>query len=259
MRTPLLTAAVLAALALAGPARSDDKLTAALARLLVDPRVPYLPGEGMPKHPFPRTDLGSRTRSANNLKQIALAMHNFHDANNGFPAQAILDAKGKALLSWRVAILPYVEEENLYRQFKLDEPWDSEHNKKLLPLMPRIYAPAMNRAKADPEKTFYRVFTGKKSTVFDAKGPSRYTIANIPDGTSNTVLVAEAGDAVPWTKPDELAYDPKAAVPKLGGQFRNVFLVLMFDGSVRAVSRSVKEQTLRNAIEPDDGNVLGDF
>jgi len=199
-----------------------------------------------------------RRRAINDLKQIALAAHNYASANNDqiFP-YAITDNKGKALLSWRVFLLPYVEEDNLYKQFKLDEPWDSAHNKKLLPLMPKVYAPAMGREK-DSHKTYYRVFTGPEA-VFDVKGKNRYTIANIPDGTSNTVMVAEAGEAVPWTKPDELSYNPKADLPKLGGQFRDVFLVAMFDGSVRAVRRSVREQTLRDAITPDDGNVLGDF
>ena len=62
---------------------------------------------------------------ANNLKQIGLAMHNFHDSYGGFPAAYSTDKNGKPLLSWRVHILPFVEGQALYRQFKLDEPWDS--------------------------------------------------------------------------------------------------------------------------------------
>src|SRR5262249_54155708 len=73
----------------------------------------------------------------NNLKQIALAMHNYNDAYNGkLPAHAIYSKDGKKpLLSWRVAILPFIEQDNLYQQFHLDEPWDSEHNKKLIPML----------------------------------------------------------------------------------------------------------------------------
>src|SRR5262249_7254639 len=76
----------------------------------------------------------------NKLRQIGLAFPSYRDPDDHFRAQAIWDAKGKPLLSWRVAILPFIEEEALYRQFKLDEPWDSPHNKKLIPLMPKTYA-----------------------------------------------------------------------------------------------------------------------
>jgi len=167
-----------------------------------------------------------------------------------------MDKQGKPLLSWRVALLPYVEQDNLYKQFKLDEPWDSEHNKKLLAIMPKIYAPARGKKTREPYSTYYRVFTGKDA-LFAPNGKNRFTIGNVPDGTSNTIAVVEAGEAVPWTKPEGLEYDAKKPLPKLGGQFRNGFLVLMLDGSVRVVSRKVSEPTLRNAIMPADGNPLG--
>src|SRR5262249_51556565 len=85
-------------------------------------------------------EAASRMQNQNNLKEMALAMHNYHDVNGKFPPAAICDKQGKPLLSWRVAILPYVEQDNLYKQFKLDEPWDSEHNKKLIAQMPKVYA-----------------------------------------------------------------------------------------------------------------------
>src|SRR5262245_39481877 len=77
----------------------------------------------------PEAGVLQRPRSSNNLKEIGLALHNYHAAHNHFPPAAICDKDGQPLLSWRVAILPYIEQANLYRQFKLDEPWDSEHNK----------------------------------------------------------------------------------------------------------------------------------
>ena len=75
----------------------------------------------------------------NHLKQIGLAMHNYLDANGHFPTPFSVDKQKKPLLSWRVHLLPYLEQQNLYRQFRLDEPWDSEHNKKLIKLMPKIF------------------------------------------------------------------------------------------------------------------------
>src|SRR5262249_37760861 len=83
-------------------------------------------------------EAAARAQDANNLKQMALAFHNYQDAYKFFPA-AICDKAGKPFLSRRAAILPSIEKDHLSRQFKLDEPWDSAHNKKLLPLMPKVY------------------------------------------------------------------------------------------------------------------------
>src|SRR6202789_1676353 len=80
-----------------------------------------------------------RAQCVNNLKQIGLAMHNYHSANDAFPMPAITDKDGKPLLSRRVAILPYIEKQELYNKFKLEEPWDSPHNKALLKEMPTTY------------------------------------------------------------------------------------------------------------------------
>ena len=128
--------------------------------------------------------------STNNLKSIALAIINCSDTNNREMPTNITSKGGKALLSWRVAILPYIEEAPLYKEFKLDEPWDSENNKKLIAKMPKVYAPV--RVKAKEGETFYQVFTGE-NTLFDPKGPAPRFPASITDGTSNTGLVFEAG------------------------------------------------------------------
>lgn len=182
-----------------------------------------------------------RTVSANNLKQIGLAFHIFHDANNAMPSD-IADKNGKALLSWRVAILPYVEEEQLYKKFKLDEPWDSDNNKPLLDKMPKIYAAP--RGKADKGHTFYQSFAGEGALM---SGKPVKIIA-IQDGTSNTFMVAEAGEAVPWTKPADIAFDAKKPLPKLGGVFDGNFNVAFCDGSVRFVKKGVKDENLKKYV-----------
>ena len=158
----------------------------------------------------------SEMSSANNLKQMVLAMHNYHDTMGSFPAAAIADKNDKALLSWRVAILPYVEQQELYNRFRLDEPWDSDHNKKLLENMPKIYqVPALDgKAAEKPNTTHYRVFHGKRAAFEGTKGMK--LPADFPDGTSNTILIVEAEDAVPWTKPDELPFDPKKRPSQAG-------------------------------------------
>ena len=117
--------------------------------------------------------------------------------------------QGKPLLSWRVAILPYIEQQTLYQKFKLDEPWDSAHNKALLKEMPLAYA-CPSRADSESFATPYQVFTGNGTMFEDGRGMKR---AEITDGWPNTILVAEAEVTVPWTKPDDLRFDPAAARP----------------------------------------------
>ena len=188
-------------------------------------------------------------QSETNLKHIALAWHNYHDTNGHFPANEV-SKDNKPLLSWRVQILPYIEEDTLFREFKLDEPWDSENNKKLIDKMPKIYAPI--RAKADDGLTFYQVFTGKHGLI---KSGEKRTFAAITDGTSNTLLCVEAAKPVAWTKPDDLVFDGKD-VPAVGGLFDGRFHGAMCDGSVRRFKKEIAADLMRKLIDPQDGQVL---
>jgi RNA polymerase sigma factor (sigma-70 family) len=199
-------------------------------------------------------EAAARAQSANHLKQIGLAMHNFHDANKAFPAHAIYDKDGKKpLLSWRVAILPYIEQSELYKEFKLDEPWDSEHNKKLIKKMPAIYEIPLPGKKKEGH-THYQVFTGP-DTIFD--GPNKMKVVGITDGTSNTILAVEAKNAVEWTRPDDLTLPKdKDKLPAVGGHFSNGFHVLIADGSVRLVSPKVSPEAFRAAITPAGGEIF---
>jgi hypothetical protein len=194
-------------------------------------------------------------QSANNLKQIALSLHNYHDANGTFPPAAVCDRKGKPQLSWRVLILPYIEQNELYKQFKLDEPWDGETNKKLLARMPATYAMpgAAGAAKTD---TYYRAFVGNGAGWDWVMGGK---ITQITDGTSNTLMVVTAATAVPWTKPDELEFDPEKDMAKLIGLVVDgKAQVAMFDGSVRTLSKLPSKTTLNALITKNGGEVIGD-
>jgi len=191
-----------------------------------------------------------RTTSLNNLRQIAIAMHNHHDTYKRFPTHAIYSKDGKPLLSWRVAILPFLDENALYRQFKLDEPWDSAHNKKLLEKMPKIYAPVRAKTK-EPHMTFYQVFTGAGAAFEGDKG--LVFPRDFPDGISNTLLVVEAGEAVPWTKPADLHYRTDKDLPPLGGHFKEGFWIALGDGSVRWIPRGFDVPTFRLLITRNDG------
>ena len=204
----------------------------------------------------PRPGGAEFTQSQNNLKQMALAMHNYHATYKHLPKPAIYSKDGKPLLSWRVAILPFIEQAQLYREFKLNEPWDSPHNKKLLAKIPPIYVPLGGKTKVQ-HGTYYQVFTGP-GTVFE--GNKRIGFTDVPDGTSNTIMIVEAGEAVPWTKPADLPYNPGKDLPKLGGLFPAGFNVAMCDGSVRWVPRRFNRANFRIAIMRNDGIVSsGDF
>jgi hypothetical protein len=156
---------------------------------------------------------------------------------------------GRALLSWRVALLPYLDEEALYKQFHLDEPWDSPHNKKLLPRMPKVYAPP-RRATRAPYTTFYQVFVGPHAAFEKHRGMRLW---NFLDGTSWTLLIVEAGHAVPWTKPEDLHFTADEPLPELGGLFPEIFNAAFADGSVLALSKRADADLLRKAIVRDDG------
>jgi hypothetical protein len=184
------------------------------------------------------------------LKQIGIAFHGYGADHKDRWADDITDKDGRVLLSWRVALLPYLDEQKLYKEFKLDEPWDGEHNKKLVAKMPKVYAPV--RGKAKPGETYYQRFVGKDA-LFNERGTD-FTIPTIPDGTSNTALVAEAGDRVVWTKPADLPFNKKAPLPKLGGLFDGDFHVLLCDGSVYLFRKDYDPDDMKKVIMPADGN-----
>jgi prepilin-type processing-associated H-X9-DG protein len=202
-----------------------------------------------------------RSQSVNNLKQIGLALHNFHSANDHFPAD-VRSKDGSPLLSWRVQILPFVEQQALFNEFKLDEPWDSPHNKALIELMPAVFA--VPHSPAEPGTTFYRGFSGPRA-IFDKAVPKGVSIRAITDGTSNTIAVVEAKEAVPWTKPDsdipsgEDSIKPEqldALRAQLGGHFPHGFNVVFCDGSVRFIRDVINLLTLRALITRDGGEVV---
>jgi beta-lactamase regulating signal transducer with metallopeptidase domain len=190
-------------------------------------------------------------RTVNHLKQIALAMHNYHDKNFHFPAAAPMGPDGKTPHSWRVDLLPYLDQLALYNQYRTDEPWDSENNKKVLAQMPEVFRSPFD----DPKSTSsgYYVLVGP-GTVFE--GPQGVGIADIIDGTSNTLMIVETKRNIPWTKPEDIPFDPKKPLPELGGFVQGEFLGALADGSVRGyVIDKVKDQ-LKWLIMRNDMNVI---
>jgi hypothetical protein len=195
-----------------------------------------------------------RNQSMNNLKQLALALQNHHDTKKAFPAQAICNKDGKPLLSWRVAILPFIEENDLYNQFHLDEPWDSEHNKPLLERMPEVFAnPNLKLPKG---KTSYLAMVGK-DCVFDGTDKG-IPIQGITDGTSKTVAIveADADKAVEWTKPDDLKYDANNPSAGLGHVHPGGWLAAFCDGHVQFISDTTDQNVLKALFTKAGGEAV---
>ncbi len=234
-----------------------------------------------------------RLRLRRNFRTLALAMHNYNEVNGHLPLPASVSKEGKPLLSWRVAILPFIEEDNLYKQFRLDESWDSPHNKKLIAKMPSIFASGIAGAKPDrttiqylvgPEAVFpsqiIRPRPGTPSSppggsgssgapdLFDllappgggSSSPPGGGLPSIPasftDGTSNTLLLVEARAPVVWTKPDDIPYHPKKPIPALGDASSVVFHAAFADGVVRALPQRLDVTTLRALITANGGEII---
>jgi hypothetical protein len=199
-----------------------------------------------------------RVATSNNLRQLGIALHNYHDTNGTFPAFGSFDKQNKPLLSWRVHVLPYLgdDEVKLYKEFKLDEPWDSEHNKKLIAKMPKVFAtPAAPKLAADGKTTFLGPL---HKDAFFTGGKAGLKIFNITDGTSNTVMLVDADEsaAVVWTKPDDLKLDPKDPHKGLSARHSDKYLFLFADGSVHQVAKTVDKNTLWAIFTVAGGEVV---
>jgi hypothetical protein len=199
----------------------------------------------------------ARHESRDKLKQLGIAMHNFHDTYSSFPPSASYDTNGKPLLSWRVYVLPYVDALPLYQEFRLDEPWDSEHNKQLIKKMPPVFASPLAADAAGEGKTTYLAPIGE-SVAFTGERAG-LPMKEFTDGLSNTILVLEvpAEEAVIWTKPDDWELnldDPKKGLFPEG---REGMSALLGDGAVRFISSAVDAETVKALFTRNGGEVVG--
>ena len=188
------------------------------------------------------------------LKHISLAMHNYHDANGSFPAAATYDANQKPLLSWRVHILPYLDERNLYGEFRLREPWDSAHNKALVEKMPAIFA-AGSGTLQKAGKTLFLAPVGDGMAI-GRREPT--TIADIKDGTSNTIMIVtvQPQHAVEWTKPADWEFDEKKPFDKLTGKNGEGFRFSGCDGAAHNWPKVLPPDQLKALLTRAGGEVI---
>ncbi|MBN1912103.1 MAG: DUF1559 domain-containing protein [Pirellulales bacterium] len=197
-----------------------------------------------------------RAKSLNNMKQLGLSMHIYHDKYKHWPTSANYDAQGKPLLSWRVHILPYLDQEALYKQFHLDEPWDSPHNKKLIPLMPEVFRNPSSTA--EPGESDYLMPVGPGLI---SEGQKKRSIRDIRDGTSNTIAMLEVDPdkAVIWTKPEDWNYDPNNPLSGLGKAHPGVFNALFMDGHVSSIAAGIDAQVFHALLTIAGGEAIGNI
>jgi hypothetical protein len=202
-----------------------------------------------------RIDPAAAKKKANeNLERLAKAVLSYTQNNAGrTPPAAIVNKGGKALLSWRVLILPELGEGALFSQFKLDEPWDGPQNRKLLGRMPVVFTPVLGQT-AKRGVTHYQCFVGG-GAGFERDRGLIYP-ASFPDGLSNTIMLVEGADPVPWAKPADLPHDPAKPLAKLGGQFADGFHVAMWRGEIRFFKKDFDKREMRNVITRAGGEVM---
>ncbi len=191
-----------------------------------------------------------RARCLNNMKQIGLAMLNYESANGSFPPAYTTDENGQPLHSWRVLVLPYMGQggKALYDQIKLDEPWDSPHNRALADFMPGEYS-CPSESGPPGQQTSYVVITGP-GTVFNAE--ETVSVTDISDGTSRTILVVEAsGAGINWMEPRDIP------IEQLDGEINDpsgqgirsdhvgVVNVLHCDGSVHSLFEGLDAESIK--------------
>ena len=200
-----------------------------------------------------------RTQCKNNLKQIGLAMHNYHDTFQLFPAAHLNGLQGEPKLSWRVSVLPYLGEAGKYNAYQFNDTWDSPLNSRLLNPMPLVYG-CPSHSTPGSTSTAYATITGSNTVLGDGKCVS---LREITDGTSNTVMVVEACELnIPWMKPQDIdaatvqgVGDPNGASSKhIGGTH-----VLLADGSVRFVSNNINPKNYQALITRNGGEQISDF
>lgn len=178
---------------------------------------------------LPNADVvgGSLAAGQENLRRIALALHEYHDKHGHFPSASVKSQEGQAAHSWRVAILPLLGEKRLYDEYRFNEPWDSDANRAVLAKMPAVYRSP--KAAQNTDRTVYIALTGPRTAFASDLGTK---ISEIAVGTSNTLWLVEAEPSVPWTKPEDFEFDPTVKPLEVFGIHGDGLNVALADGAV---------------------------
>jgi hypothetical protein len=203
----------------------------------------------------------ARTPSQNKLRQISLAMMNYCSAKMRLPNAYTANEAGKPIHSWRVSLLPYIDQSNLYQRYSFDEPWDGPNNSKLHDIIvPAYCCPETITAEAEVFRTNYVLVTGA-GTAFD--GAKKVSAADIGDGMSNTLAIVEVKSSnTHWMEPLDITIDEMIARfsdEKLAKEYcvhPGEINIALLDGSTHTLRVPIDADKLRNLIEIADGNVV---
>jgi len=193
----------------------------------------------------------SQAQSSNNLKQLGIALHNYHDVYGCFPPAVVRDADGNPLYSGRVLLLPFLAQEHIYRSFDLTEAWDSPRNEAISHMSVNVFMDPSSSARDQASRTDYFFVTGKGTMFEDGKN---IQLTDILDGTSNTIAMVEArGKSKSWAEPGDIDLSFPQPLPE--GNHSNGNLVLFADGSVRMLPKNLSPTEVRSmatiaGIEP---------
>jgi prepilin-type processing-associated H-X9-DG protein len=206
-----------------------------------------------------------RAQCFNNLRQIGLAMQRYHEKYHSFPPSFIPDENGKPKHSWRVLLLPFLGYEQLYSQYRFDEPWDSPHNMALAARMPATYCCPSVRA-PDIAHTTYAMIVGPRAF---SDGPTPRPKSDIKDAVSHTIMVVEAaGAGINWMEPRDLDVgkmsfqitypgdESKASLVDISSAHPAVANVLFCDGSVRSLPKDTDPKLLEALTTIDGGETV---
>ena len=198
-----------------------------------------------------------RSQCSNNLKQIGLGIHSYHDVYKCFPAAVLTDEDGQPMRSWRVAILPFIEQQPLFEEYDFSEPWDGPSNQALHGVsLPAYRCPS--DAGPDSVETSYVMIVGERT--IGGTPDETVRIADVRDGTSNTIVAIEvAASGIHWMEPRDMTVDEAVdyitnwrasgqRLPHPGG-----INVVFCDGSTHFISDSIDPQTLRAMMTRDEG------
>jgi prepilin-type processing-associated H-X9-DG protein len=204
----------------------------------------------------------TRSPCSNNLKQIVLALHNYHDVHGRFPPAVITDKSGKPMHSWRVAILPFLEQQSLYSQYNLKEPWDSPQNQRVAATIVSAYSCPDDDG--PPTDTSYVMITGPNT--LGGKPNEAVRFSDITDGASNTIAVVEMSTSgIGWSEPrdlsiEELSFQINGPRGKcISSNHRNGANAAMADGSIRFLPGDLDAETLRRLLIRNDGKPVEQY
>lgn len=201
-----------------------------------DPLVEYLAMDN--RLDTRKQQLEPSTSDESKLKALLLAMHEFHDTFQHFPASANRRDRSEQPHSWRVALLPLLGYPELYKQYRFEEPWDSINNRMLLEKMPAVFGSEGDaNAELRSGMTRFQMLVGN-GAAFDASRPTE--IRDITDGTSNTIAIVVASADVPWTKPADVQFVPNKSLAELAENR----VVGMCDGRVETLPAGLTEPQL---------------